>query len=81
MSRKSNNLTHKELNSLNARESELLSTLSRFYYEVITSNQTGIISKPTPRQFYDFVKKELKPSKRPMRRIPNAKTKVHVERM
>jgi hypothetical protein len=50
-------LSDEELQTLTPDQTQLLSFLSRFYFDVITKNQTGVITKPTPRQFFNFVKK------------------------
>ena len=52
----SRTINSKELENLKPYEKRQLDFLSRFYFEVITKNQKGLITKPTPRQFLKFVK-------------------------
>ena len=58
MHRTSSKLTSLELEGLNKRTLRDLNLITRFYYDVIScENARGIIKKPTPRQFYEFIKR------------------------
>lgn len=54
------NLTKKQFKELDKPTIRDLNLLSRFYFECIQVNQSGIIKKPSPKQMLKFLKKHLK---------------------
>lgn len=54
------NLSKEELEKLEKPILRDLNLLTRFYFECIRTNQTGVIKKPSPKQMLKFLKKHLK---------------------
>lgn len=64
MSKASPRLTSTEYESLDRETLKDLNLITKFYYDVIRSEgHRGIIKKVTPRQFYEFIKRNKKDSK------------------
>jgi hypothetical protein len=48
-------ISNGQMKSLTADQKKLLDTLTKFYFDVIGNCRSGIIRKPKPREFYEFV--------------------------
>jgi len=54
------NLSKNEFKTLDKPTLRDLNLLTRFYFECISANQSGIIKKPTPKRMVKFLKKHYK---------------------
>jgi hypothetical protein len=55
MTQNTKRVSNTEIEDLSPHQARQLNFLSRFYFEVIIKNQQGLITKPSPRQFLNFV--------------------------